>query len=103
MGHLRRDIDELEPERRKSAAHRSCREYEYMLVIDRIVGCFRHHIAEVWILEYEYTIAYEQTMHASGDARQIGNVTHHIGRQDRVGATMFGGNVIGELAVEKGA
>ena len=40
---------------------------------------------------------------AGGDPREIGNVAHHVRRKNRVGAAMFGDDVVGELAVEERA
>src|SRR5262249_55788027 len=74
-----------------------------MLVVDLVIRRFGDHVADVRIFEYEDTIRFEQTLHAGGHAGQIGNVAHHIRRQDRIGATVLDGDVVGEFAIEKSA
>ena len=74
-----------------------------MLVIDLVVGCLGDHVAEIGVLEDEDAVGLEQMLHARRDSRQVGDVAHHIGGEDGVGAAMFGDDVVGKFAIEESA
>src|SRR5712692_11279913 len=75
-------------------------EVKRMLVIDLVVRRLFEYIAKIRIFKHEYAPWLEQSLDPCNNRMKIGNVTHHIGAQNRIRLSILGHDLACQIFIE---
>ena len=98
---LRLRVHNLEPVLLEQVTDRGEREIEGVLIVNLVVGRLLHDVAQIWILENQDAIGLQKDADAFGYRVQIRDMTHDVRTQKRIGLTVLGYDLPGQIFIEE--